>query len=161
MARAVLLRFVVSAFPFVLFCFRMPWKCTYLQLNSRWTKFLSVTVPFVTRVVKDYTSGNIMRNEGELARDLRIVIEKLGPTFIKARSVAGTALLSCFHGCFSCRTYADGAFSCSSARCAQHQHPVKACTLYPRRRSYTRRCMWSVASWHRLVHSPPLLACLW
>ena len=57
----------------------------FLQLNSRWTKFLSVTVPFVTRVVKDYTSGNIMKNEGELARDLRIVIEKLGPTFIKAR----------------------------------------------------------------------------
>lgn len=53
------------------------------ELNSRWTKFLSVTVPFVTRVVKDYTSGNIMKNEGELARDLRIVIEKLGPTFIK------------------------------------------------------------------------------
>ena len=46
---------------------------------------MSVTVPFVTRVVKDYTSGNIMKNEGELARDLRIVIEKLGPTFIKAR----------------------------------------------------------------------------
>lgn len=60
-------------------------KCMFLQLNSRWTKFLSVTVPFVTRVVKDYTSGNIMKNEGELARDLRIVIEKLGPTFIKAR----------------------------------------------------------------------------
>lgn len=46
---------------------------------------MSVTVPFVTRVVKDYTSGNIMRNEATLARDLRIVIEKLGPTFIKVR----------------------------------------------------------------------------
>ena len=69
---------------FVVFWFRLPWECM-LQLNSRWTKFLSVTVPFVTRVVKDYTSGNIMKNEGELARDLRIVIEKLGPTFIKAR----------------------------------------------------------------------------
>lgn len=54
-----------------------------VQLNSRWTKFLSVTVPFATRVVKDYTSGSIMKNERELARDLRIVIEKLGPTFIK------------------------------------------------------------------------------
>ncbi|CAN0184444.1 unnamed protein product, partial [Ectocarpus sp. 4 AP-2014] len=53
------------------------------QLNSRWSKFLSVTVPFVTRVVRDYTSGNIMKNEAALARDLRIVIEKLGPTFIK------------------------------------------------------------------------------
>ncbi|CAM9531305.1 unnamed protein product, partial [Laminaria digitata] len=62
------------------------------ELNSRWTKFLSVTVPFVTRVVKDYTSGNIMKNEGELARDLRIVIEKLGPTFIKARLYLGQAL---------------------------------------------------------------------
>lgn len=46
---------------------------------------MSVTVPFVTRVVKDYTSGNIMKNEATLARDLRIVIEKLGPTFIKVR----------------------------------------------------------------------------
>ncbi|CAM9697286.1 unnamed protein product, partial [Ectocarpus fasciculatus] len=53
------------------------------ELNSRWSKFLSVTVPFVTRVVRDYTSGNIMKNEAPLARDLRIVIEKLGPTFIK------------------------------------------------------------------------------
>ncbi|CAN0569164.1 unnamed protein product, partial [Ectocarpus sp. 12 AP-2014] len=53
------------------------------QLNSRWSKFLSVTVPFVTRVVRDYTSGSIMKNEAVLARDLRIVIEKLGPTFIK------------------------------------------------------------------------------
>eukprot|EP00903_Cladosiphon_okamuranus_P007787 g7536.t1 len=53
------------------------------ELNGRWTKFLSVTVPFVTRVVKDYTSGNIMKNEATLARDLRVVIEKLGPTFIK------------------------------------------------------------------------------
>ncbi|CBJ32495.1 Predicted unusual protein kinase (ISS) [Ectocarpus siliculosus] len=53
------------------------------ELNSRWSKFLSVTVPFVTRVVRDYTSGNIMKNEAVLARDLRIVIEKLGPTFIK------------------------------------------------------------------------------
>lgn len=58
-----------------------------VQLNGRWTKFLSVTVPFVTRVVKDYTSGNIMKNEASLARDLRIVIEKLGPTFIKVRVI--------------------------------------------------------------------------
>ena len=56
---------------------------SFPQLNGRWTRFLSVTVPFVTRVVKDYTSGNIMKNEATLARDLRIVIEKLGPTFIK------------------------------------------------------------------------------
>lgn len=75
-----------------------------LQLNSRWTKFLSVTVPFVTRVVKDYTSGNIMKNEGELARDLRIVIEKLGPTFIKARfcshSTLSALLFLCLYRCF-------------------------------------------------------------
>lgn len=48
---------------------------------------MSVTVPFVTRVVRDYTSGNIMKNEAALARDLRIVIEKLGPTFIKVGGV--------------------------------------------------------------------------
>lgn len=53
------------------------------QLSSRWTRFLSLTVPFVTRLIRDYTAGNILKNEGELARDFRIVIEKLGPTFIK------------------------------------------------------------------------------
>ncbi|CAM9922635.1 unnamed protein product, partial [Ectocarpus sp. 13 AM-2016] len=58
------------------------------ELNSRWSKFLSVTVPFVTRVVRDYTSGSIMKNEAVLARDLRIVIEKLGPTFIKVGHMA-------------------------------------------------------------------------
>jgi len=53
------------------------------QLSSRWTRFLSLTVPFVTRLIRDYTAGEITKNEGELARDFRIVIEKLGPTFIK------------------------------------------------------------------------------
>lgn len=64
-----------------------------LQLNSRWTRFLSVSVPFMTRVVKDYTAGNILKNEGELARDLRIVIEKLGPTFIKVQAVQFMSVL--------------------------------------------------------------------
>lgn len=54
---------------------------------------MSVTVPFATRVVKDYTGGNIMKNEAELARDLRIVIEKLGPTFIKVQHTAHTTVL--------------------------------------------------------------------
>lgn len=51
-----------------------------------------MTVPFVTRVIRDYTSGNIMKNEATLARDLRIVIEKLGPTFIKVGVTAGLRL---------------------------------------------------------------------
>lgn len=54
-----------------------------LQLNKRWTRFLSVTVPLATRLVRDYTGGRLLKNEGELARDFRIVVEKLGPTFIK------------------------------------------------------------------------------
>lgn len=54
-----------------------------LQLSNRWTHFLSVTVPFATRVVRDYTGGRLLQNERELARDFRVVIEKLGPTFIK------------------------------------------------------------------------------
>lgn len=39
----------------------------------------------MTRVVRDYTAGRLLTNEAELARDLRIVIEKLGPTFIKVK----------------------------------------------------------------------------
>ncbi|CAN0321416.1 unnamed protein product, partial [Discosporangium mesarthrocarpum] len=53
------------------------------QLQSRWTKFIGVTAPFLTRVIRDYTANRLLQNEGELARDLRVVIEKLGPTFIK------------------------------------------------------------------------------
>ena len=52
-------------------------------------------MPFVTRVVKDYTSGNIMKNEATLARDLRVVIEKLGPTFIKVRCCGAYPSVGC------------------------------------------------------------------
>ncbi|CAM9527254.1 unnamed protein product [Chrysoparadoxa australica] len=59
------------------------WDKRKTNLNKRWSFFLGLTVPFVTRVIKDYTSGSLVENERELARDLRIIIEKLGPTFIK------------------------------------------------------------------------------
>lgn len=44
----------------------------------------SVTAPFLTRLVKEFTQGTILQNEKGLARDLRIVLEKLGPTFGKS-----------------------------------------------------------------------------
>lgn len=63
------------------------WNRTRGALRSRWTEFLSVTVPLLTKVVSMALRGGseeMMKNAGPLARDMRIAAEKLGPTFIKA-----------------------------------------------------------------------------
>ena len=55
-------------------------------LQQRWLEFLGVTVPFITRVAGLLISGGteaLEANSAELARDARINLEKLGPTYIK------------------------------------------------------------------------------
>ncbi|GMH41398.1 hypothetical protein BSKO_09308 [Bryopsis sp. KO-2023] len=53
------------------------------QMQQRWTFFLSLSVPFISRLVRDYTAGTLVQNEVEIAERARINMEKLGPTFIK------------------------------------------------------------------------------
>ena len=55
-------------------------------LQQRWVEFLGVTVPFITRVASLLIGGGtdaLEENASELARDARINLEKLGPTYVK------------------------------------------------------------------------------
>ena len=63
------------------------WRKEDGALQQRWREFLGVTVPFLTKLVAMLVRGGadeVQRNEVELARDARINLEKLGPTYIKA-----------------------------------------------------------------------------
>ena len=56
-------------------------------LQKRWGEFLGLSVPFLTRVATLSLTGGaaeLAKNDRSLARDARIIIEKLGPTYIKA-----------------------------------------------------------------------------
>mmetsp|Transcript_3840 Transcript_3840/g.11450 ORF Transcript_3840/g.11450 Transcript_3840/m.11450 type:complete len:761 (+) Transcript_3840:40-2322(+) len=59
------------------------WDKRPLELQRRWTYFLSVVVPFGTKLIRNITTGSVEKNQRQLARDFRIVLEKLGPTFVK------------------------------------------------------------------------------
>ena len=62
------------------------WKKQSGALSRRWAEFLGYTVPFLTRIVTILVSGGageLKNNGAELARDARIIFEKLGPTYIK------------------------------------------------------------------------------
>ena len=52
------------------------WSKRPQEMQRRWALFLSVTAPFITGLVKDFTQGSLFKNEAALARDLRIVLGK-------------------------------------------------------------------------------------
>mmetsp|Transcript_18897 Transcript_18897/g.45050 ORF Transcript_18897/g.45050 Transcript_18897/m.45050 type:complete len:923 (+) Transcript_18897:179-2947(+) len=63
------------------------WKSQDGALQKRWREFLGVTVPFLTKLVTLLVRGGmdeVQKNEAMLAREARINMEKLGPTYIKA-----------------------------------------------------------------------------
>ena len=63
------------------------WASQGGALQKRWGEFIGLSVPFLTRVATlSITGGSaeLSKNEASLARDARIIIEKLGPTYIKA-----------------------------------------------------------------------------
>mmetsp|Transcript_2170 Transcript_2170/g.7574 ORF Transcript_2170/g.7574 Transcript_2170/m.7574 type:complete len:659 (+) Transcript_2170:757-2733(+) len=56
-------------------------------LQERWSEFVRLSVPWLTRVVAMGIAGGadeLQRNGASLAKDARVIIEKLGPTYIKA-----------------------------------------------------------------------------
>mmetsp|Transcript_5022 Transcript_5022/g.5151 ORF Transcript_5022/g.5151 Transcript_5022/m.5151 type:complete len:865 (+) Transcript_5022:87-2681(+) len=62
------------------------WKKQGSALTQRWTEFLGYAVPYLTKVITLVVSGGsseLTRNSASLARDARIIFEKLGPTYIK------------------------------------------------------------------------------
>lgn len=62
------------------------WQKQGSALNQRWSEFLGYSVPFLTKVITILVSGGseeLKASGAELARDARIIFEKLGPTYIK------------------------------------------------------------------------------
>lgn len=61
------------------------WKKQGSALSQRWTEFLGYAVPYLTRVLTLVVSGNgeLQKNSASLAKDARVIMEKLGPTYIK------------------------------------------------------------------------------
>ena len=57
------------------------WKTQGNALTDRWTQFLGYAVPFLTRVITILVSGGspeLQRNGASLAKDARVIFEKLG-----------------------------------------------------------------------------------
>merc|ERR1719453_1032134 len=62
------------------------WEGQGSALQQRWLEFLGETVPFLTKVAGYLISGGtdaLNDNAAELAKDARVSIEKLGPTYVK------------------------------------------------------------------------------
>eukprot|EP01031_Cornospumella_fuschlensis_P036183 gene36183-43887_t len=62
------------------------WKKQGSALTRRWTEFLGYAVPYLTRVLTialSEGSGGLQANGASLAKDARVIFEKLGPTYIK------------------------------------------------------------------------------
>ncbi len=63
------------------------WDARPGELQAHWTEFLGYNVPFLTKLAAILISGGpsaLAERDGELARDARLIMEKLGPTYIKA-----------------------------------------------------------------------------
>ena len=62
------------------------WRSQGSALSQRWTEFLGLSVPYLTKfagLLITGGTGELVKNEAALARDARLILEKLGPTFIK------------------------------------------------------------------------------
>jgi len=60
------------------------WSNQRNTLAKRWAEFVGLSLPFLTKMVSIFVQdGSLSNREAELARDARIIIEKLGPTYIK------------------------------------------------------------------------------
>jgi predicted unusual protein kinase regulating ubiquinone biosynthesis (AarF/ABC1/UbiB family) len=62
------------------------WKKQGSALTQRWSEFLRYAIPFLTKILTIVVSSGpseLQNQGGVLARDARIIMEKLGPTYIK------------------------------------------------------------------------------
>jgi len=62
------------------------WKSQGSALTSRWTEFLGYAIPYLTKIITILVSGGspeLKKNGASLAKDARVIFEKLGPTYIK------------------------------------------------------------------------------
>jgi aarF domain-containing kinase len=62
------------------------WSDQGSALTQRWAEFLGYAIPFLTRVITIVVTGGtpeLKNNGASLAKDARIIFEKLGPTYVK------------------------------------------------------------------------------
>lgn len=62
------------------------WRSKPRELQGRWTEFVGLSMPFITKTTGILiTSGpqGMEDNQASLARDARVIMEKLGPTYVK------------------------------------------------------------------------------
>jgi len=61
------------------------WSKQRGALNERWGEFLKLSVPFLTRITTLFITDrdNMNKYAGELSKSGRVILEELGPTFIK------------------------------------------------------------------------------
>uniref|UniRef100_A0A0G4HXJ7 Protein kinase domain-containing protein n=1 Tax=Chromera velia CCMP2878 TaxID=1169474 RepID=A0A0G4HXJ7_9ALVE len=62
------------------------WKNQGSALRQRWTQFLGLSVPLLTKMITMVVSGGteeLSRNGASVAREAREIFEKLGPTYVK------------------------------------------------------------------------------
>jgi len=62
------------------------WENEKGALQKRWTEFLGFSIPYITKLAGYLITGGtdeLAKHDVELAREARIIMEKLGPTYIK------------------------------------------------------------------------------
>ena len=59
------------------------WSGKSGELVSRWTEFLSLSSPFLLRVLTSLATNRYEQNEKDITKDFRVILEKLGPTYVK------------------------------------------------------------------------------
>lgn len=59
------------------------WSKKSGELVGRWTEFLALGSPFFLKLVTSFATGRFEESQASLAKDLRNLMEKLGPTYVK------------------------------------------------------------------------------
>ena len=66
------------------------WSRQQGALQDRWGEFIRYSVPFLTRIVTLLIRGGtdeLVANDRSLAREARVIMEALGPTYVKLGQV--------------------------------------------------------------------------
>jgi aarF domain-containing kinase len=59
------------------------WSDKSGELLTRWTQFLGLSTPFILKLFTNTVTGQLEMNEKDLTKDFRVILEKLGPTYVK------------------------------------------------------------------------------
>lgn len=59
------------------------WSGKSGEVQGRWAEFLGLSSPFLLKVLSSLAMNRYDESEKEIVNDLRIILEKLGPTYVK------------------------------------------------------------------------------